>query len=253
MPAPPTKRQRGTLSLQAAKAPGAWQAFLLPLSAFPTPEEELAAARQWLQKLSAAFVRQQKLTAEVFIQMDRLHLGDGVDRFCDHAVKWLPASGLGVWPDREPPTLWTDDEFKNLGEGEQPRTFMYQVFHIGGPSEAREQARDVMLGLGTVLEMLTADETGALLKKCRDLLLPPIQDRAFKNFPLYVPLLEGRSVAEASAEQLDAWTCGASVYIRESNEDHGILLLSKEPLDSILEAIGCERDGGKEASWRIPG
>jgi hypothetical protein len=143
-----------------------------------------------------------------------------------------------VWPDREPPTVWTKEDFENLDFGEQPRTLMYQVLRVTTGVEAREDARNTMLGIGAVTQLMTTGGTEALLKAGIETLLPPIQDPAFTAFPYYMPLLEAKSLEGAKTAQLDKWLCGAAVYLRESVEDQAILIASREPLAGLLESLG---------------
>ena len=226
------------MDLKPLKVAPPWEACLLPLSGFPMPVEEVERVRGLLQGFSRAAAARWKLAAEVFILVPQLVNGDAGSRLSKHGREWIPALGLGVWPDRGPPTVWTKEDFENLGFGDMPRTLMYQVFRVTTGPEARENARNVMLGAGTVIQMMTSAGSEALLQAGREVLLPPIQDPAFTSFPFYMPLLEGKSFAGAKAEQLDRWLCGATVYVRESAEDQAILIASREPLRPVLESLG---------------
>jgi hypothetical protein len=216
------------------------------------PEEELAPARRFLQRLSAAAQAKWGLVAEVDLQVVQLHLLDGPARVAQHGREWIPAVGLGVWPDREPPRGWTDEDFNELGMGEKPRELMYQVLRVTTTPEARRQARDVMLGLGTVVEILVPDSLDAFFERSSQKLLPPIQDPAYTCFPFYVPLLEGKTFREGTAAQLTAWLCGSSMYIRESAEDKGLLILSREPLEALLQEWGGHLQPEPEPIWNVP-
>ncbi len=208
--------------------------------------------REFLRTLCASLAKAGCLSVEMLILFNQLYLGDGPTRFCDHAREWQPQQGLGVWPDREPPTLWTPADFHYLKPGEKPKDFMYQLFRVSGSLPVKEQARDVMLGLGTIIEIMTEGSSDGLLQKSRDLLLPPIKERAFRSFRFYLPLLERKSLEGAKPGQLDDWFCGASVYIRESFEDKAILIASRVPLEPILKNLGGRLEGGPAPEWRIP-
>jgi hypothetical protein len=117
---------------------------------------------------------------------------------------------------------------------------MHQVFRITKSTSAKEQARDLMAGVGTVVQVMTTDDGATFLQKAQQLLLPPIKDPAFACFPFYVPLLERKSLEIATVAQLESWFCGASVYMRESPEDKAFLLASSRPIALILDAIGAQ-------------
>ena len=114
---------------------------------------------------------------------------------------------------------------------------------------ARSNARDQMLGFGVVMEMLGAEASPVLLKKGTDQFLPGIEDPSFRAFPFYVPLFEQRTLEKSSGADLDRWSCGATLYIRESAEDRAIVIASREPLGPIFQKLGGKPLG---RGWEIP-
>jgi hypothetical protein len=209
----------------------------LPVSAFPVPGDELAYVKRVVREVTGRCTTAAGLKAEVFVQMAQLHVGDGAARLAAHGREWRPTLGLGVWPNRAPPTLWTRKDFENLGPGEAPRKIMYQVFRITGP-DAGGAAREEMLGLGTLLQLMFEGSFELLLERMGLVLLAPIKEPAYTCFPFYVPLLDVDAVAGASAELLERWCGGAQIYVRESAEDVGILLVSQISVRSILQSLG---------------
>ena len=150
----------------------------------------------------------------------------------------MPEVGLGVWTDRDPPAVWTAEDFVDLGPGEQPRVLMYQVFLITPSDEAGEVARSIMLGY--MVNILTTEDIDTLLTRASTALLPSIKDPSFKCFPFYIPLLERKTLLSAQEDQLEKWFCGAAVYIRDSMEDQGVLIVSRNNLAPILKELGAE-------------
>lgn len=239
--------------LNTIALPPPWEGLLLPVSGFPVPESELLPAQWFFRRLTRVIRKEMALSPEVFIQMAHLvYEGGGSIRFSDHGREWLPKLGLGVWPDRPPPTIWSKEDFRNLAPGEKPRTLMEQVFRITKSDEAKENAADTMLGLGTIVQILTRDSTEVFLRKAREVLLPPIKDPSYVCFPFYIPLLEQKSIAGATLEKLESWLSGASLYIRESVEDVGILIMSGETLVPFLKSLGGRLQQGDESVWQVP-
>lgn len=238
----------GMMTLEPLEAPAPWEAYRARVSAFPAPEAELASVRRFWQALSAAAVGAWKLSAEVFLQFAQLHLGDVYCRLSAHGREWIPETGLGVWPDREAPHLWTAKEFLDLAPGSAP-VLMYQLLRVTTGPQEREKARDTMLGFGTVLEVLGADGSEAFLKKGKETFLPGITDPIFRVYPFYVALLEASTVRNAKAGDLEKWLCGAKVYVRESAEDQGVMIVSREPLGPVLQKLGGKRQA---ANWEMP-
>ncbi len=52
--------------------------------------------------------------------------------------------------------------------------------------------------------------------------------------------------------ELKSWLCGASIYIRESPEDSGLLIISAESLEPILKALGAEAVNTEQTLWKVP-
>ncbi len=186
------------------------------------------------------------------MQLNQLHLDDGVQRIGDHGREWIPQVGLGVWPDRPAPTMWTMDDFKELGVGEKPRELMYQVLRVTTTPAARESAQNVMLGLGAVLQILVPDSNDLFLARSGKFLLAGIQDAAYTCFPFYVPLVQISTLTNATASELNLWMCGCSIYIRESPEDMGILIASRQPLNPLLEKLSGKLQSEPEPVWILP-
>jgi hypothetical protein len=241
----------GALQLQVIPREGPWEAFLLPRS-LPMPDPEVPPVREFFQRLSAILQKERGLKPEVFIQFTELHQKDAGKRLAEHGREWIPGTGLGVWPDRPPPASWTQEQFEDLLPGESMPTLMYTLFQVTAAPEVRDRARDVMLGLGTVIQVLTEDETETFLNKSRGVLLPPITDPCFTCFPFYVPMFDVKSLRNATAAQLETWSCGASVYIRESYHDAGILIACRGPLAPVLEKLGARFRREPEPVWDIP-
>ena len=238
--------------LQILRLPEPWVGAILCVSGFPIPEEELSLTRGLVQKIGGFLSQGEATSAHVFLQFNHLHHGDGPARLADNARQWQPKTGLGIWPDREPPTLWTSEDFQNIPIKGKPRPMMNKVFRLSAARDIVEKARDMMLGLGAVMEVVTSDGLNQYLKKTTALLQPRIKERALRTFPFYIPLLESRSLESVQADKLDEWLCGATAYVRESPEDSGILIISRKPLEPALRALGGAREASEENRWRIP-
>lgn len=63
----------------------------------------------------------------------------------------------------------------------------------------------------------------------RELLLPPVIEEALRGHPFYMPLLGARSLRTVTVDMLDAWMGSPRVYVRESVEDQGVLVVCPFP------------------------
>ena len=227
------------------------EAYLLPLSGFPAPEEEMAPLRNFLVKFTGNITHAWGLSLELILEFWQLKR-DGARILSSHGRAWKPATGMGVWPGREPPKLWTPEDFKKLEPGQLPPPVSYTVFRITADAKTRVEVLETMAGLGSTIQVLVTGDATAYLKAAKDLLLPPIQESAFRFASFYIPLIESKSFEAAAPAMLDQWLCGATVYIRESVEDSGILIISQKSLNPILESLGARYEPEPIPQWRLP-
>ncbi|MFI5092990.1 MAG: hypothetical protein ACHQIK_06075 [Candidatus Acidiferrales bacterium] len=246
-----TESARTFLQLRVIRADPPCEAVFLE-SKFPAAPEELPLVSGVVGRLVAAASQGRETNLEAFVQLPRLAEIQQMERLAKRAREWQPIMGLGIWPDREPPTRLTIADVVKLLPGQRPRIDKYKVCRISASGKTREQAWTSLLGTGAVLLILTSVDTTVFLKKTRDVLFPPIQDESFRHSSFYVPLLECKSIESARGEQLESWLCGASLYIRESTEDGGVLIASREPLRPILESLGGRISNGSHAEWQVP-
>lgn len=228
-----------------------WGVYLLPVSGFPVPAGELSSIRQLLARVIQEINKDQALESEVFLQSAQIRLLDGSSRLSDHAGEWKPKLCLGVWPDRPGPTRWTREELEALAVGEEPRRMMYTALYLSGPARAREGACDVMLGLGAIVRIMRTAGNDRYPAKIKEVLKPIVQQKPFSNFPNFMPLFDCKSMSSFSPDQLDKWLCGATVYIRESPEDNGIIIASSKPLDATFERLGGRFEQQPSAQWLV--
>jgi len=222
----------------------AGEGYLLPVTKFPIPEQEFSQVRDFFQKLQTELASRWDLSLEVFIQLEQFEDDEPREVFYRHAQQWIPEVGLGVWPDREPPRVWTLEEFTQCAlANKRPRPLMFQVFQITGSPQARIEAHERLAEFGALVEYLTDEDPELLLQRTTAALLPAIQDPTYTCFPFYVPLLEVKTLVGATTETLETWIGQNSVYIRESFEDCGILIASLLPIEQIVIACGGELAG----------
>ena len=200
-----------------------WAACILPVSGFPVTEKERELLRGAVVDWVLGMAAKERLTLATWIQMSPLHKSGGARMLSQHAKSWLPETGLGVWPDRDPPRLWRDDDFLEREWGAPLPTLMHTVFHVSGPAPAPREALSLLIGSGTAVSvLLAASDPGVYHEQMQELLLPSIEEEALRGHPFYLPLLEAKSLQHAG---LDDWMGAARVYFRESVEDSGVLVI----------------------------
>jgi hypothetical protein len=231
--------------------PAPWEAFALPVTAFPVSKQESDSMGRLLQNFIGIATRRWSLSPEVFLQLEQLQDTDARRLHSQYARNWIPEVGLGVWPDRDPPCSWTKEDFEQAAlENKRPKPLIYAVFHVTGSAKAKTQAHEVMLRFGALVEFLTPLGPQDLFARTSGALLPPIQDPSYTCYPFYVPLLEGKTLTSATPRHLTSWIGGDSIYVRESFEDTAVLLVSALPIHTVLEELGG-RAGANGTEWHV--
>jgi hypothetical protein len=233
--------------LRQIPAPKGWCACVLD-AAYPVAEPLLPlykTALKQLTTLQAEFDPQH--SQEVFLQFDRFRPED-VPLLQANAGQWLPDIGLGFWPDRGAPALWTREEFINSTQDEL-RPLMHRVFRIQQEKKAIDSAFKVLSGTGVLLCISVAMRQKFYFETM-EYYLPQITELSLRSFPFYIPLLDGASLRAASEEDLQNWLCGAAAYMRESSEDGGLLIVVPSSSDHWLDEL-VKQNGKSEIHWQI--
>lgn len=238
------------LAIDTIPTAARWSAYLIPVRGFPVDPADNGIPH-FVAALCETMVRRKPVTMEVFFQIAELHRGDASEKLGAKGREWIPMMGLGVWPDRERPRLWTMEDFKNMDPAVGPPKLMYQLFRVSTAQSQRGDAIRVMAGLGVLAVILAHPPEDHYLSVSSPSLSANIRERALLGLPFYAPLLEAKSLKDTAAEQLESWIGGASLYLRESPEDSGVLIVSREPLDSTFAELGARSSAGKPGRWEI--
>ncbi len=234
--------------LRRVAAPAGHEAALVPVGGFPAHARYRAPLKALTARLSQAL--QGGAESQYFIQIEDLEKQGGAAILSSHGLDWIPIQGLGVWPDREPPSLWNWKDFLFKLRGMPMRVHIHYVFRVTAGAEARDSARNEMGGRGVGMEVFLSEDVDAWLAKTKAALLPKLSEETFRAQAYFVPLLDRDSLAAASPGDLEIWLGGATAYVRESPSDQGLLIVTAKPLEQALEPLGLVRDGVE--GWRIP-
>ena len=205
-------------------------AYVLPTGDYPvaTSERErylgiLADSLETLDALDGG-------SPENLLQVWKLHHEGASKQVSINGRAWIPVTGVGVWPDREPPHVWTVEEFSQFEPGKVPRPPIFMVFRLKGAREQRENVLPLMGGRGAMIQAGVAGDLEAFYQQCsqyfRDFIVEPLH----LAYPFFFPLLEAKTLPALSAEVSERVLGGLRYYVRESPEDNGVFILSRSDL-----------------------
>ena len=239
-----------TVLARRIPAPEPADAVLLPVSGFPMKDDERAAVLGIVHRILGAAQALWHVSPELFVRFYNLNTAESATRFSQNGRSWKPQLGLGVWLGR-PLHLWTKEDFVNLSGEERPRVAVDKVFRISAKGSARSAAFDAMFGAGSLSTTLIAEDSSAFLSRSKEALQTSSEDPFFRTFTFRTLLLDAASVGGASHESLGANLCGAKLYLRESPEDRGVIVVSPDSLTPVLEASGA-RPHADSIEWILP-
>ncbi len=219
---------------------GGFECYLIPAPRGLRPDS-YDSARAFLQELVSYFTARLGCGHESFIQIGQVREQEATRLFAEHARDWIPETGLGVWPHRPAPRMLKMEDMENIESASGTGPLLNSVFRVTAHANARLDAMTTMLGTGCGLQLVSHNESAVLLGDMKDLFLDFIQDRIFRIFPWYVPLIEKAMLTESMEPFTASALRGVSLYIRESPEDDGILIVSAQPLAEIVAQLGCKQ------------
>jgi hypothetical protein len=210
--------------------------------------------RRFLVDLVSYFVMRKGCAHESYVALHQVRERQVIELFADHAPHWLPEAVLGVWTHLPAPRMMTAEALMEMDPHSRTGSRVHTLFRITTGVTACLDAMVTMAGTGTGIQIVSQVEAEKLLGNLKDLFLGFIQERLFRIFPWYVPLLTMKSLEEPISLLTEQAFANIALYIRESPEDGGILIVPAQPLAEILVQIGCEQiEFGAMPKWKIGG
>src|SRR5579862_9716467 len=146
--------------------------------------------RVFLEDLVSYFTARLGCNHESFVQIGKQRDQAATRLFVENARKWIPETGLGVWPHRSAPRMLKAEDMEELDPNSGMPTLLHSLFRVTAGANARLNAMTTMAGTGCGLQLISRTESAALLRYLKELFLGFIEDRIFRIFPWYVPLIE---------------------------------------------------------------
>jgi hypothetical protein len=217
--------------------PGNWSGYEIPVH-FPLKQEkQRAVLMAALWALAGRLWTPAEAQPTVWLLMDNLHKDGAVLNLSRNARDWKPRYGLGLWPDQPPPRMTTPNDILDLEWGAKPRLPYHRVTWLGASGIVLQSAWTLMFGLGSTILTLVPGGGEQMTGQTREFLRQPIVDDSFREFPFYFPLLGKKALSQATALELEGWLGPALLYMRESEEDHALLLLVRILPEALREAL----------------
>jgi hypothetical protein len=227
------KRERWRLE-PLQRLAGSWTGFLLKQK-FPIADD-----RRPYQNVVRAIANglpegNPPFAAEAFLQMDRIDFRDDIPLVQANAAI-LGDYGLGYFPHLPPPTTWTKEEFQELFPPAKLRPLFNDVMKVRSDERAIQTIQNLFLGSGAYAQAFCS-QPDSFYRLATATFKPLIADKMMRMFRYYAPQLQRNAVEGASMDAMEQWSCGARLYLRESNEDGGLLVLRRGETEPLLRDL----------------
>jgi hypothetical protein len=221
------------------RATDGWFAYLIPLVSLPLSPNQKPAYQETLQRLVKLLRGSSASHRTVILELEELHKNDAIRQIGANGRIWGPEFGLGVRPEQSAPKFWKFEDMIERPYDQPIPPLMLSVVRLDTDEAGAGHAAATMAGTGGLLQAIHRDPIDQLVSAWKQVLLPPIQEDGLRAFPLYVPLLTAESVTH-SAEMLNTWLGSVDIYLRESPQDKGLLVVSREALEHKLVEAGID-------------
>ena len=228
------------LTVREHAVPVPWQAYTVALPASPVRGEALGQVRALVAAIETFLSVDCDLQGQTFLQSWRLATEGTAAMYEANIGRWLPSVGLGIFPNRRAPARMTRETAMDAAAAmfaRQPVDLpAYRLMHVSGSGDAPAHALQTMLGQGIVQRLWTPDAWTTTKQLGKDAYLPRITEASLRRAAFHMPVLElAAFTSDATAQQIERWMCGAHAYLRESEEDGGLLLVSRRDLIPIFQ------------------
>jgi len=215
--------------------------YLLPQDSYPvaTAERERYLAN-FSELLAAVHKLHGGVRQECLLQVWKLHHEAASKQVSGHGAAWMPVVGVGVWPHKEPPHVWTVEEFKEFVPGVMPRPPIFMVFRLTGRPDQRSNVVPLMAGRGVLIYAGIEGDPERFYSQCNEYFRTFITEPLHLAYPFFFPLIDGATLPAIIDSLAERLLGPVRYYVRESGEDGGIGIWSQSELEPVMEELGFE-------------
>ena len=268
--------EQGMLPIRKSTEVTVCSLYWIPVSDVPVYGREMYWLRRFFDELHVVLTKENKLRQESFLQMKLASpLGHVKDTLHKNQMRLMPLMGLGRKPQGKLPPIPTEEDLEPIMKGKAKFDFNeYVADYIFWFLERDEQwKRELFLGYGGYTMIYLPPDPATTPPPIPD--YPAVREmQAFKHFDMdslwqatfllgdsfrekskkvfgkgleeeasfegltfILPYWRARDFQAVPADELAEWFTVFDVFITESPDDRGILVVSKDDLDTVLIEI----------------
>ncbi|MFN2974378.1 hypothetical protein [Terriglobus aquaticus] len=205
---------------------------------FPLDEQSREAIAHSMVNLCSLAVAA-GLQGQLFLQSWKLSAETGNNVVTAHLPQWQPRRGLGIWPAGPAPTGWTEESLMNAAaaafQGQEPRLPVHHLLQLRTDNQQLPSAVRKMTGRGVALVVFSKQDRSESLERNAGFYRDQVEGR-FKRSPFFMPLLDETGLLSFSgADHTEQWMHGLDIYVRETAEDEGVLIVSRAAYTHVID------------------
>jgi hypothetical protein len=212
--------------------------YFIPVSGFPIPDEERKSIKGFLVELRKRYANlvESGLFSCLGI-LDKVLEFEALEKLGHHLFDWPTQGAIALLPDRPPPKFPTRDEVMSWKEKGVPLShdLMPMITYIT-KKEAIPEAYDELFGCGGTIFYTSTHNEQKLFAKTKEIFGYRITNQILQ-FMNCLPVLGINALLDATDYQFRALYSAVGLYIGESMQDAGVVIISDKKLDAEISEL----------------
>ena len=229
---------------QKLTVPAPASVYYLGVPSFPIPDRWRNTIKEMIEKLQGQVCAEHRGQALTFLGVIHSMLKPELLRaLMTNNLEWRPTAAIALLPDQPAPRIPSVEEVIEW-EGDIPLDeVMPLITYITRPNAVKE-ASDLLFGKGALAFYISPLGEQAFLKKMKEVFGHVIEDRAL-NVINCLPFFRVDALLSANEKQFRALFCALDLYVGESAEDSGYVIVSSKCLDDeVMELVSSFKSRG---------
>ncbi len=216
-----------------------WQGLLLTTETLPLVEKARAPLQKLCGEITRLFTIDLNMRHHLLFQTWNLSSLSGANIISGNVKDWQLQVGNGIWPHRNQTDGWTEEMMVNAAaavfKGEEPELPMTKLLLVGANNSEKLRAASLMRGFGVQIQLFSELGIKTVASKATAEFSSRLRSAGAPEPIFLIPLLDCAGVLAANSDdQLSTWLCGAEIYMRESVEDKGVLIVARTAVTELV-------------------
>jgi hypothetical protein len=210
--------------------------YYIRASRFPMPDEERKSVRSFLNELRKRYagLAESSLFSCLGV-LNKVLEFEALETLGRHLFDWPTKVSIAALPDRPPPQFPTRDEVMSWKEIPSWHEIMPMITYIT-KKKAVAEAYEELFGCGGTILYTSALEEQELFAKTKQIFGYRITNQSLQLMNC-LPVLGINALLDATNNQFRALYSAVGLYVGESMQDAGVIIISDKKLDAEISEL----------------